>query len=70
MARKIEKLRDQGTPELNERERELAEQVFRLRFQLSTGQAEAVTKLRSTRKDLARIKTLLRERELRKQNGD
>jgi large subunit ribosomal protein L29 len=70
MARRIEKLRDQGTPELNERERELAEQVFRLRFQLSTGQAEAVTKLRSTRKDLARIKTLLRERELRKQNGD
>jgi large subunit ribosomal protein L29 len=70
MARKIEKLRDQGTPELNERERELAEQVFRLRFQLSTGQAEAVTKLRSARKDLARIKTLLRARELRKQNGD
>jgi large subunit ribosomal protein L29 len=70
MARRIEKLRDQGTPELNERERELAEQVFRLRFQLSTGQAEAVTKLRSARKDLARIKTLLRERELRKQNGD
>ena len=70
MARRIEKLRDQGTPELNERERELAEQVFRLRFQLSTGQAEAVTKLRSARKDLARIKTLLRERELRKPNGD
>ena len=70
MARKIEKLRDQGTPELNERERELAEQVFRLRFQLSTGQAEAVTKLRSARKDLARVKTLLRARELRKQNGD
>jgi large subunit ribosomal protein L29 len=70
MARKIEKLRDQGTPELNERQRELSEQVFRLRFQLSTGQAEAVTKLRSTRKDLARIKTLLRERELRKQNGN
>ena len=70
MARRIEKLRDQATPELNERESEVAEQVFRLRFQLSTGQAEAVTKLRSARKDLARIKTLLRERELRKQNGD
>ena len=66
MARKIEKLRDQDTAELNERQRELAEQVFRLRFQLSTGQAEAVTKLRSARKDLARVKTLLRERELRK----
>ena len=69
MAKKNEKLRDQGTPELNERQRELAEQVFRLRFQLSTGQAEAVTKLRSAKKDLARVKTLLRERELRKEHG-
>jgi len=70
MPRRIEKLRDQDTPELNERQNELAEQVFRLRFQLSTGQAEAVTKLRSARKDLARVKTLLRERELRKANGN
>ena len=69
MARRSEKLRDQDPRELAERERELAEQVFRLRFQLSTGQAEAVTKLRSTRKDLARVKTLLRERELREANG-
>jgi large subunit ribosomal protein L29 len=59
-------MRDQNTAELNQRQQELAEQVFRLRFQLSTGQAEAVTKLRSARKDLARVKTLLRERELRK----
>jgi large subunit ribosomal protein L29 len=70
MPKRIEKLRDQDTPELNERQNELAEQVFRLRFQLSTGQAEAVTKLRSARKDLARVKTLLRERELRKANGN
>ena len=70
MPRRIEKLRDQDTAELNERQNELAEQVFRLRFQLSTGQAEAVTKLRSARKDLARVKTLLRERELRKANGN
>jgi large subunit ribosomal protein L29 len=70
MPKAIEKMRDQDTAELNERQRELAEQVFRLRFQLSTGQAEAVTKLRSARKDLARVKTLLRERELRKANGN
>ncbi len=70
MPREIEKLRDQGRDELLQRERELTEQVFRLRFQLSTGQAEAVTKLRSTRKTLARIKTLLRENELRKGNGN
>jgi large subunit ribosomal protein L29 len=66
MASKVEKMRDQNTAELTQHEQELAEQVFRLRFQLSTGQAEAVTKLRSARKDLARVKTLLRERELRK----
>jgi large subunit ribosomal protein L29 len=70
MAKRVEKMRDQDTAELNERQNELAEQVFRLRFQLSTGQAEAVTKLRTARKDLARVKTLLRERELRKANGN
>jgi large subunit ribosomal protein L29 len=70
MAKRIEKMRDQDTAELKERQGELAEQVFRLRFQLTTGQAEAVTKLRSAKKDLARVKTLLRERELRKANGN
>jgi large subunit ribosomal protein L29 len=66
MPRKVDKLRDLGEPELQARETELAEQVFRLRFQLTTGQAEAVGRLRSAKKDLARVKTLLRERELRK----
>jgi large subunit ribosomal protein L29 len=70
MPRSIEKLRDLDTSELEARERELAEQVFRLRFQLTTGQAEAVTRLRSARRDVARVKTLLRERELRKANGN
>jgi large subunit ribosomal protein L29 len=66
MPRKVEKLRDLGEPELENRERELAEQIFRLRFQLTTGQAEAVGRLRLAKKDLARVKTLLRERQLRK----
>jgi large subunit ribosomal protein L29 len=66
MARKVEKLRDLGQPELQARERELAEQIFRLRFQLTTGQAEAVGRLRLAKKDFARVKTLLREQELRK----
>ncbi len=68
---RVEKMRDQDTvAELNQRQNELSEQAFfRLRFQLTTGQAEAVTKLRSARKDLARVKTLLRERELRKEHG-
>jgi large subunit ribosomal protein L29 len=69
MASGVEKMRDLGTPELQAREQELAEQIFRLRFQLATGQAEAVTRLRLARKDQARVKTLLRERELRKDDG-
>src|SRR6266705_2705924 len=42
----------------------LTEQIFRLRFQLTTGQAEALKRLREAKKDLARIKTLLRAQEL------
>ncbi len=66
MDKKVEKLRDLGEPELQARERELAEQIFRLRFQLTTGQAEAVGRLRIAKKEFARVKTLLREQELRK----
>lgn len=69
MARRIEKLRDLKLEELHVQERELAEQVFRLRFQLNTGQAEGLKRLREARRDLARVKSLLRERELRKNNG-
>jgi large subunit ribosomal protein L29 len=67
MPRRIEKLRDLKLEELRIQERELAEQVFRLRFQLTTGQAESLKRLREARRDLARVKTLLRERELRKE---
>ncbi len=63
---KMQKLRDLNSNELDVRQGELAEQIFRLRFQLSTGQAEGLKKLREARKDMARIKTLLRQNELRK----
>lgn len=66
MARRADKYREKGKDELQAQERELAEQVFRLRFQLSTGQAEGLKKLREAKRDLARVKTLLREEELRK----
>jgi large subunit ribosomal protein L29 len=70
MPRQGEGLREQDTNELHAREKELSEQVFRLRFQLRTGQAEAVTKLRVVKKDLARVKTLLRERTLKESHGN
>jgi large subunit ribosomal protein L29 len=64
MPRRIEKFREDGSTELRAREKDLAEQIFRLRFQLTTGQAEALKRLREARKDLARVKTLLRAQEL------
>ena len=70
MPRRIEKLREVDTKELEVQQRELAEQIFRLRFQLTTGQAEALKRLREARRDLARVKTLLRERALRKGDGN
>lgn len=64
MPRRIVKLREEGSTELQAREKDLAEQIFRLRFQLSTGQAEALKRLRDAKKDLARVKTLLRNHEI------
>jgi len=66
MARRVEKFREMNPNELEVQQRELAEQIFRLRFQLSTGQAEGLKKLREAKRDLARVKTLLRDAELRK----
>jgi large subunit ribosomal protein L29 len=66
MARHVEKYREMNANELEIQQRELAEQIFRLRFQLSSGQSEGLKKLREARRDFARVKTLLRENELRK----
>jgi large subunit ribosomal protein L29 len=64
MPRRIEKLREASSIELEAQHKDLTEQIFRLRFQLTTGQAEALKRLREARKDLARVKTLLRANEL------
>jgi large subunit ribosomal protein L29 len=66
MPRRIEKIRENGVNELSAQQKELTEQIFRLRFQLTTGQAEALKRLREAKKDLARVKTLLRAQELKK----
>jgi large subunit ribosomal protein L29 len=60
---KIGEFRDLGPDELRQRERDLDDQLFRLRIQKSMGQLEAAHKLKSLRRDLARIKTALREKE-------
>lgn len=66
MAQATEKYRAMTANELEIQERELSEQIFRLRFQLSSGQAEGLKKLREVKKDLARVKTIRRESEMRK----
>jgi large subunit ribosomal protein L29 len=69
MPRRIDKLREAGTNELEAQQKELSEQIFRLKFQLSTGQSEALKRLRDAKKDLARVKTLLRAHELKITTG-
>lgn len=64
MARRIETFREMTLNELDHQQRELSEQIFRLRFQLASGQAEGLKKMREARKDLARVKTLLRQKQL------
>jgi len=64
MPRRIEKIRESGQHEHEAQHKELTEQIFRLRFQLTTGQAEALKRLREARKDLARVKTLLRAQQI------
>ena len=58
----VEEIRELPIETLRDREKELDDQLFRLRIQKSMGQLEAPAKLRTLRRDLARIKTILRER--------
>jgi large subunit ribosomal protein L29 len=59
---KVAEIRDLTVDDLQAREKELDDQIFRLRIQKSMGQLEAPAKVRLLRKDLARIKTILREK--------
>jgi large subunit ribosomal protein L29 len=61
---KPSKVREMGLEELRTRERELQEQLFRLRVQQSIGQLDNAIKLRETRRDIARVKTVLREKQV------
>jgi large subunit ribosomal protein L29 len=59
---KADKIRNLTEEELNHQERDLADQLFKLKFQLNMGQTESVKKIRGLRKDIARVKTILGER--------
>jgi len=60
----VEKLRNLTDAELLHQQQELNDQLFRLKFQLKMGQTESLTKIRGLRKDVARILTVVREKEL------
>ncbi|MBZ5602540.1 MAG: 50S ribosomal protein L29 [Acidobacteriia bacterium] len=67
MKENADKHRALDAAELNKNFKESAEQMFRLRFQMSMGQMEGLKKYRALRKDRARMLTVLRERELNPQ---
>ncbi|MGH9412335.1 MAG: 50S ribosomal protein L29 [Terriglobales bacterium] len=58
----MERYRQMGPQELESKEADLRDQLFRLRFQMSTGQSESIRKLRQMRRDIARVKGLISER--------
>jgi large subunit ribosomal protein L29 len=62
MAKSPAEFRELSLDELRSKERELDDQLFRLRIQKSMGQLDAPLKVRSVRRDLARVKTLLNEK--------
>ena len=59
---KAAELRELGTEELGAKERDLTDQLFRMRIQKSMGQLETPEKIRTVRRDLARVKTMLRQK--------
>lgn len=61
---KADELRELSDTDLHARIDELKESVFRMRFKISLGNTDVVKQLRESRKDLARVKTLLRQREI------
>ena len=61
---KANNYRDLTPGELNNKVSELKEELFNLRFQLATGQLENPMRLKEVRKNIARTKTILREKEL------
>ncbi len=63
---KINKIKEMSSPELEKELSELKSELFKLRFSLATNGLENPMKIKEVRKDIARVKTVLRQRELEK----
>ncbi|OZM55910.1 50S ribosomal protein L29 [Lottiidibacillus patelloidae] len=61
---KANELRELTTAEIEQKIKSLKEELFNLRFQLATGQLENTARIREVRKSIARMKTIIREREI------
>ena len=63
---KVDKIRNLTDVELSHQEKDLADQLFKLKFQLNMGQTESLKKIRGLKKDIARVKTVAHQRVLEK----
>jgi large subunit ribosomal protein L29 len=61
---KVSKLKDLNTDELLSKDKELTQELFNLRFQLNTGRLENTARVAAIKKDIARVKTILREKRI------
>lgn len=59
---KVSKLKDLSSDELLSKDKELTQELFNLRFQLHTGRLENTSRVSAVKKDIARVKTILREK--------
>ncbi len=67
---KIDKVRELGVKELQHKVSDLQQDIFHARIQKETGQLDQLGKVRSLRKDLARVKTVLRQLEIENANAN
>ena len=65
----VNKIRNLTDIELAHQQREMADQLFKMKFQLKMGQTESLKKIRELKKDIARVQTVLRQKELAGGNG-
>ncbi|SRR5579862_7313458 len=65
----VDKIRNLTDVELSHQQRELSDQLFKMKFQLKMGQTESLKKIRELKKDIARVKTVMRQKQLASGNG-
>lgn len=65
----VDKIRNLTDIELTHQQRELADQLFKMKFQLKMGQTESLKKIRELKKDIARIQTVMRQKQIASGNG-